>query len=269
MAITCVIGLDGGTTTETEWARYEYARGYLGSFEGVVSGGVVTVGAGVRELSVSAFEAIVPGVLASSDAPEVVSFAANDTGTNRLDYLVLAVNWSGTASTAGDIAAVTGGAALPALTRTLGGLWQMPLAQVTVRPGVTAIAAADIVPVGGAPVWEALTLVPAAGWSVTSARAKRLGGLGVAVIELDVTRTGADLTFGTSGGLADTEVISSGLPAKFRPLAPRYVFAVRSGVFSLTWRMNASGSMDITDGMANAVISTGSTIRVAAPYVLD
>lgn len=121
------------------WARFD-ALASLGKHV-VGSGGVVTSGGATRLLSVSAYEAKVPGVIVADSAVSSVAAGANGGGSNRLDYVALVADW-GPETVA--LQMLPGGAALPTLTQTPGVLWQMPLAAVTVRPGVTTIAAADI-----------------------------------------------------------------------------------------------------------------------------
>ena len=142
MAITAR-GFDGLASQigEAEWARISYMEGLANAPSLVVSGGAVSVGAGTRGLSASAFTALVPGVEVVSSAAEAVTATANTGTVNRFDVVVLNVDWSTNATT---LAVVRGGASAPALTQTAGVLWQMPLATITVRPGVTAFLASDI-----------------------------------------------------------------------------------------------------------------------------
>lgn len=135
-----------GNIDAPEWSRILQLAA-RGAWQEVVSNGSlnVTPGAGSRQVSVSAGDAMAAGALASSDATTVVTLAANASGNPRIDYVVLEVTWSGNV---GLIKAVQGTAAAkpvpPALTRTVGVAWQIPLARVTVASGAGVLPASAI-----------------------------------------------------------------------------------------------------------------------------
>ncbi len=142
MAITSV-GFDG-TVTEAQWSNTQL-RGSEGGYRHFVwTGGDVTPGTG-RAVSVGVLDAWVAGTWHVSDTATPVALDANGSTNRRIDYIVLDVDWVANTAT---ITRVTGTAASnpipPVLTQTAGVRWQMPLARVTVRPGATTIAVADI-----------------------------------------------------------------------------------------------------------------------------
>lgn len=140
MAITA-IGFDG-TVNEADFSKFMRYVGDVAYRHGVPTGLTVTTGAGTRESVVAAGIGLLPGVLADSDDAVTLTHAANSGSGNRADYVVLRGDWSdnsvvltvkaGTSSTP------------PALTQDHGSVWEMPLAIVTVRPGVTTLLASDI-----------------------------------------------------------------------------------------------------------------------------
>lgn len=141
MAITTV-GFDNADITEAGFAKLMSAMGRVANEQGVTTGMVASAGGGTRQVSITAGEAVAPGLLVTSDAAATVSLAANSSGAARTDYVVLTVDW-GTNSAA--FAAVTGSSVTPpALTQTAGSTWQIPLARVTVANGATTFASSDI-----------------------------------------------------------------------------------------------------------------------------
>lgn len=140
MAITTV-GFDG-TIDEAQFSRLMLH--HANYKHKVTSGFVTTAAAGTRTVSVSAGVAVLPGPLVESSAAETRTFAANATGSNRVDYLVLRGDWVANTAT---IVVVQGSSSStpPALTQTEGALWEMPLARVTVRPSVTTLLSSDVV----------------------------------------------------------------------------------------------------------------------------
>lgn len=141
MAITTV-GYDG-TVTETQFATLMRYVGEVGYKHGVPTGFTASAGGGTRQVSITTGTAILPGLLAVSDATATATLAANAGSANRVDYVVLQANWTTNTTS---VTVVQGSSATPpALTQTEGSLWQMPLARVTVRPGVTTLLSSDIV----------------------------------------------------------------------------------------------------------------------------
>lgn len=141
MALTTV-GFDG-TVNETQFARLMRYHGEVAYKHGVVTGFTATAAAGTRQVSITSGTAVLPGLLVDSDATATVSLAANATGANRVDYVVLQADW---ATNTTSIVVVQGSSSTaPSLTQVSGSLWQMPLARVTVRPSVSTLAAGDVV----------------------------------------------------------------------------------------------------------------------------
>lgn len=139
MAIT-TIGFDG-TTSEGAWSRMHEANLYGQAPQVVMSGCNVAPGVGTRALSVGTGVVAAPGFRADVTAAETVTLAANTGTTNRTDWVVMRIDWDNNAAT---IQVLQGVGTSPTLTQTAGTLWQVPLASVTVRPGVSVIAASDI-----------------------------------------------------------------------------------------------------------------------------
>ena len=139
MAVT-IVGFDG-TVSEAGWAQYHEAALYGKAPQVVMSGCNVSPAAGTRALSVSTGVVSVPGVRVDVTAAETVTLAANTGTTNRTDWVVLRVDWSANTAT---MQVLQGVGTSPTFTKTSGSLWQVPLASVTVRPGVSVIATSDI-----------------------------------------------------------------------------------------------------------------------------
>ena len=142
MAIT-TIGFDNADITEAGFSKLMRTVGDVGWRHGVNNGLNVSPAAGTRQATVSPGICIVPGARVDSTSDVTVSFAANNTGANRIDYVIVRVDWTNNATTIG---VVTGNSATtpPALTQSEGNVWSMPLAKVTVRPGASTIAAGDV-----------------------------------------------------------------------------------------------------------------------------
>jgi hypothetical protein len=97
------------------------------------------------------------GIRMAQDANTTVTMTANSSGSSRYDYIGLRFDWTAKTVT---LFTKTGTASnVPALTRTPGVLYEMPLYVVLVRNGISTIAAADIMDariwggLGGAP-WQ-------------------------------------------------------------------------------------------------------------------
>lgn len=149
MVFTTPFGFDN-VSSEGGFAKWAHHRGIVNYKHGVSTGLAVTPTAVAREVSVSPGSAILTGVLGQASEAHTKVFASNGGTTNRLDILALVADW---ATNSVDLGVVQGASATvaPALTQVEGSLWQMPLARVTVRPGVTTFAAADIVPAAPLP----------------------------------------------------------------------------------------------------------------------
>lgn len=146
MAVT-IYGVDP-SITEADWARLHE----IVNPQAVADGGalVPSAGAGTRQTTIAAGDAVAAGVLGRNSAPVSVTHDANTTSINRFDYVVLRINWAGTTATGGTIVIVKGSTSSglpPALTQVAGTTWEIPLALVTIVPNATVFAAADIVDV--------------------------------------------------------------------------------------------------------------------------
>lgn len=126
-----------GSVSATAWARMQElaAQAYRGQL--VSSGFGVTANAAARTVNVGIGEALLPGLLVTSTAVEQVTFPAA-TGTRR-DYVALQADWAANAQK-GALSLVR----TAALVQNAGGIWQMPLAVVTVRSTSGAIPGSDI-----------------------------------------------------------------------------------------------------------------------------
>lgn len=140
MAIT-IWGVDP-SITEAKWSLLHHISTRGGWQENVsTSGGGLEVVAGTgRQVSVADGDCTAAGVLGQSSSAVTLTHDANATGINRIDYVVFRMLWSGTNTTGGTIVIVKGStttAVAPALARTPGTLWEVPLARVTITPSAT------------------------------------------------------------------------------------------------------------------------------------
>jgi len=94
-----------------------------------------------RQVLVRTGRAIVRGVFYENTTTKTVAIAANSTGSTRLDRIVLKLDPTANTVTA---VAKTGSTSPPALTQDDTGVWEMPLARVTVANGATGIAAGQV-----------------------------------------------------------------------------------------------------------------------------
>ena len=269
MAIT-VYGVDPAIN-EPEWSKL-FADSLSGAQarEVVASGFSPSVATGVRLISVPAGRAAAAGVLAESDATATVSLAENTGSNSRIDLVCLQIDWAGTASTGGTLVAVQGAPAAtpvaPALTRNAGSLWQVPLMEVLVRPGVGQIAAGDATVV--APVadtgWRVLSLP--AGWAQGSpSLAVRKRGAQVTMAGR-FSRDGGAVSVGSTATWAGAVI-----PAGFRPQR-EHVTSAWSGIGGATPRTHAlvvktDGSIEVVP-VSGDIPSNGS-LRASASWVTE
>lgn len=132
--------------TEEQWARFNRAVGHQ---EGVVNSTLnhsapdlqVTPGAG-STVQIAAGEAAINGFYYSNSTPISRSIPSNaGSSTLRNDTVVLEVSQPNNEVT---VKYLTGGASFPSLTRSINGVWQMPLAAVQVRGGQSSVTGSDI-----------------------------------------------------------------------------------------------------------------------------
>lgn len=149
MAVT-IYGVDP-SISELEWAVLHSVI----NPEVVADGGALapTAGGGTRQTVIAAGDCVAAGVLGRNGASVTVTHDANTSSApavNRLDYVVFRITWSGTTTTGGTIAIVKGSTSsglAPALTKTPGTVWEIPLALVTVVPNATVLSGADVIDV--------------------------------------------------------------------------------------------------------------------------
>lgn len=139
MAFTTV-GFDG-TVTEAQWSNIMVALGAGLAPTVVTTGFDGAPGVGTRSVTISPGTALVAGVLVNSSAIETVTVSPNAGSVNRLDLVVLRVNW---ATNTAAIAVLTGGTVLPAPTQTPGVLWEVPLAAIQVNPSQGVLASNQV-----------------------------------------------------------------------------------------------------------------------------
>lgn len=134
-------GFDG-TMSEARWSDLHELIA-----DDICSGFGPSAGGGTRVISLTSGKLVGAGVLFRSSAVDTVVLDPNGGGNPRIDLVVANIDWSGTGGV-GTLTAVKGTNAAspvaPALTRTAGSTWQVPLAQVTVVPGVGTIAGSDV-----------------------------------------------------------------------------------------------------------------------------
>ena len=141
MALTAY-GVDQ-SITEPKWALLMAILG-KGSYDETIAttGGQLapTVASGTRVVDVDDGDLVAAGVLVQNTTTVTVTLDGNSGSLDRIDTIVCEINWSGTSSTGASIKAIKGTPAAnpvpPTLTRTAGTLWQVPIARVTVTPGV-------------------------------------------------------------------------------------------------------------------------------------
>ncbi len=133
--------------TEEQWTRSNRA---LGHGEAVVNSlptnhnppDLQVAGNGGNTVTIADGEASINGFFYSSTLVQTRPVPTNASGsTARTDVVVLEVNQSTNQVT---VKYLTGGTVAPTPIHTLNGIWQMPLANVTVRAGSTTVAAADV-----------------------------------------------------------------------------------------------------------------------------
>jgi len=143
MAWTAV-GFDG-TVGEFEFAQIMDLvgqPGVVGTYNGTAMSCTRNVGA--RTVTVKAGSTYAAGVLATLDVDTVSpASAANSTGSNRIDLLVVRYSWSGVGGTA-SLVMLQGGSQPPALTQNPGVTFDIPICQILVRPAVGEFASSDL-----------------------------------------------------------------------------------------------------------------------------
>ncbi|MBG0853220.1 hypothetical protein I2W78_15525 [Streptomyces spinoverrucosus] len=105
----------------------------------------------------------------------------------------------------------------------------------------------------------------ATNWSLVSYSARRTRG--VCTFLVTVSRTGADLTGGTSTAGNITDEVLCTLPSGWRPAADMDALAA-NGTADGSARLFSDGSVQLRSWTPGGVIATGSQLRVSGTYVL-
>jgi hypothetical protein len=134
---------DGQTTTEDQYTRFLAEVIDSGVVDGI-GGAALAVSADASGMTVTLAPgtAIVRGHVANSDAPHTVTIAGA-AALPRIDRIVLRLDSAANAIAPAVIKGEPGGPA-PVLTQTKTGIFELPLAQVTVPADAVAIAAGDV-----------------------------------------------------------------------------------------------------------------------------
>lgn len=104
----------------------------------------VSTTSGTRAVSVTAGAAQVCGVTVTSTPAQSVSFSSNTSSSARLDMVILRVSWAGSSSSAVITTKQGTTSNPPTPTRTVGSVYEFPLAVVRVRQNVSSISSSDI-----------------------------------------------------------------------------------------------------------------------------
>lgn len=142
---------DAGAYSATEWQAFQkrvFGTGANKANRGVIRNvdddlAVEPTSPASTSVTVGSGSAILQGIWYYNDADVSVSVAANSSGSTRIDVIVLEADYvAQTVRVA--IEQGTPGAGIPSLTQTVGTLYQIPLAYLTLANGFSSIAAADI-----------------------------------------------------------------------------------------------------------------------------
>lgn len=130
--------------TEDQWSAMFRLAQVDGVYATDPTGTTLRVtGSNATTVAVAAGEAWVQGTYYANSAGMTVNVPTNSGGASaRKDLVVLRRNPSGDAIT---VQYKTGGTSFPALTQTLNGTWEIPLAQVTVAAGAAVVAPSGVV----------------------------------------------------------------------------------------------------------------------------
>jgi hypothetical protein len=111
-----------------------------------------------------------------------------------------------------------------------------------------------------------LTLTAETGWSLSSYRLRKVGSRVYGQVEL--SRTGADLTVSAGGDLTDTTILT--MPEGWRNGMgfDAQVFAQRPGISMFNVAANSTG-FRLLGGLPGVTLPTGATLRVYANYLTD
>ncbi|MER6382099.1 hypothetical protein ACWDBD_38855 [Streptomyces sp. NPDC001118] len=201
-------------------------------------------------VSIQPGRALVGGFYYQLTAAQTVTIAANSGSTGRIDLIVLRANLS---SSSVNLAVVQGQPAAspraPALTRTYGGVWEMPLHQVTVPANGGALSLVPVMPFDG----HETAAVP---WNAPQAAAYRSNGS--FLLDMNSNNSGSQSEYWVG---RDGNVISRDL-AKSRAYTPSLVNVnvdLPSANKSGKWRWIAPGIVYFSVYLSNDWEDAGPT----------
>jgi hypothetical protein len=113
-------------------------------------------------------------------------------------------------------------------------------------------------------ITSGLAITPSAGWGSLSYSYRIVNGVFYAT--LNATRTGADITFSATGGLADVTVATITDSALQPPWTQRVLF--ETGTTSGAASMTTAGAWAIRDGHPGSTIATSDTVQSTFAYPL-
>lgn len=112
--------------------------------------------------------------------------------------------------------------------------------------------------------WTNMSLTPAAGWTITSARYRVLLGVFVC-FDAVFTRVGGPIVATNVGNMPDT-LVATGVPSAIRPAAVRYLDFMRSTVAAGRISVSSTGTVEAVTLEGGATLE--STITVHDFYML-
>lgn len=138
---------DNADTTETQFELLfaEFAGSGLGN--GAVPGdaNLAVTSTATAQVTMAAGFALVNGYAYRNDTPIALTLAANSSGLNRIDLVVLRRDLSAnTILVVVKTGTASGSPVAPIPTQTQGGLWELPIASVLVPSGVSAPTVTDL-----------------------------------------------------------------------------------------------------------------------------
>jgi hypothetical protein len=213
-------------------------------------------------VTVSPGRALVGGFYYQLTATATVTIAANTGATGRTDLIVLRANMS---TSSVNLAVVQGQPAAspkaPALTRTYGGVWEMPLHQVTVPANSAALSVVPIMPFD-APEHMA---VP---WNATSATSYQANGSFLIDMDSNNTDTQSEYWIGRDGNVVSRDLSK---PRQYTPSLVNVNVDLPSANKVGRWRWIAPGMVYFSVYLNNDWEDTGptrtgnSTVAVTLP----
>jgi hypothetical protein len=213
-------------------------------------------------VSVAPGRAIVGGFYYQLTASATVSIAANTGSTGRIDVVVLRANLSNSSV---NLAVVQGQPAAtpkaPGLTKTYGGVWEMPLHQVTVPANLGALSLINVMPFD---VPEHMA-VP---WNALQAAAYQANGSFVVDMDSNNTDTQSEYWIGRDGNVIARDLAK---PRGYTPSLVNVNTDLPSANRTGRWRWIAPGTVYFSVYLKNDWEDTGptrtgtSTIGVTLP----